>query len=188
MRGKLARSAIVLGLVLGPATALAAGMPDPFAPGKARVLRTPKSSWRVDMGATVLLGTACACLGMAGLRRRWFRSRQHEWMAVKLAAAIKGGGVLQSGESKRVFKREACGSSAKISWTDPAGMRSVTGYCLDLSAGGAGVFCPEPPPAAQVSVELEGVRRQALVRHCEPCGTKFFVGLQFLKSGQAARA
>jgi len=90
-----------------------------------------------------------------------------------------------SWEQKRRFPRHAVEVPAWVRWSGPDGYRFQT-RCkvLEISQGGMSIqLHREIPVGTEVTfgvprAELGGV---ALVRHCEPFGTGYRVGLEFVQ-------
>lgn len=81
--------------------------------------------------------------------------------------------------------REACTPTVKIMWCDASGHdKFAHASALDVSPLGMRLKVPEPL-RIQTSVTLRSeklqLHGQASVRHCSSFGTKFSVGLEFVR-------
>jgi hypothetical protein len=89
-------------------------------------------------------------------------------------------------KESRMDARLRTQSPMKLSWQDSAGNRYSLGVrTVDMTSQGARVESPEPmAPGVYVLLEAPKLKLtgSAIVRHCEPRGTIFHIGLDFRNS------
>src|SRR5579875_614895 len=90
------------------------------------------------------------------------------------------------GKDQRRHERHRLRGDAELSWGSGVdAVAGVTGNCLDVSVYGILVEVPRPIPEGtivRVRIRTSDIAVQARVKHCEPYGPWFRVGLESLKA------
>ncbi|HYL97104.1 MAG TPA: PilZ domain-containing protein [Terriglobales bacterium] len=104
--------------------------------------------------------------------------KRTEWLRRWLQLMSRSG-------NRRASARANCGIPVKIWWTDEHGAGSVLGVCVDRSAGGLGVVCPQPLPGRtrlHMQIESDSSVQPVTLRYCQQLGVAYMMGVEFVRT------